>query len=299
MSTTPEAPAESSPASIEDQFYPESTPPAESSPAPSEEKPSDADKAESGPESEPGEQDNKRESKAADTPGARSERDRKRNERRFTEMNRELGELRARERIYREQLEAKKADPSPAPPKDPKSDEFNNYDEFVERKIEARLAAERTKWEQAELARRQQAVEQLRQQESQRQQQALRQSWEARERDFMASRPDLDYEEAFETVVAKVDGAAASDVAQAIADSEVGPAVVAHYHAHPSELESLLKLAPGVARIKAVAKLEDKLIAAKTLQSKKNRSTEDIPETLTGRGVGKVRVRSDEELFYG
>ena len=294
MSTT-QAEGVTTVTTAEERFYGKETPaasepatpakPAESEPA----KPSEAKPAETAPESEPGETTEEPKPQQL-TAEERSKRDQRNNDRKWTRLNRELGEARAEIRRLQEEHAARPAkQPEPAPGHtegEPQLEDFETVEQFkaafkAYHVREARNAAERER----------------RQSEQQRTTQTARQTWESKTAKYMKANADSDFAEAFAHVSTAVDASAVSEVVTAaVLESDYGPQIIAHLADHDDELAALVKASKyGAGKI--IAKLEDSFANPKAPPPNTSHAPKP-PSTVSGNGSTGTRL-SREEKFYG
>lgn len=220
------------------------------------------------------------------TPEERSQRDRERNERRF---QRQYGEERARrqaaERRIAELEKAKPAEAAPAPPHETTFAADPNDPEPLE--TDPAFDGDFIKWQKVHnrwSAR--QEVKALREEDSRRQAQQQAEDafleqqadWHKRCADYRKTNKDFD--KAFTTVAQRLKEAEMPDVDAALIDSDVGPALIAHLHAHPDEFDQLLDMSP-IAAIRHIGKLELQL--ARAPKPKTVTTAPDSPAHVGGR----------------
>lgn len=167
---------------------------------------------------------------------------------RIDELTRKRHEAEREAAYWRGVATQGKAQPSagdkPAAPDKPTPDKFADYAEFVEAladwKADQRIAQALEKRE-AESAQKRQAETRI-------------QSWEQRQAATRAAVPDYD------AVVGASDAPVATHVAEALQESEHGPALAYHLAKNPAELERLNGLSPREAD-RAIGRLEERLTA--------------------------------------
>lgn len=174
---------------------------------------------------------------------------------RIDELTRKRHEAEREAAYWRGVATQGKAQPSaaqqqPAAPEKPTPDKFTTYDDYVEalaewkadQKIDQRLTER-----EAKAAKQQQA-------------QALATNWEQRQAAARAAMPDYD------AVVGGSDAPIAPHVAEAIQDSEHGPALAYHLAKNPDVLDRLNNLSPRAAD-RELGRLEERLSSKPANQS--------------------------------
>jgi len=202
------------------------------------------------PESEPGKTT---EEKKQLTVEERSARDQKRNDRKWTLINRQLGETNAELRRLREENAALKQSgkPESQPGRaeaEPQLEEFETIDAY-----KTALKAFERKQARSEFEREQ------RQSKAQSEVQTARGTWQTKVAKFVKGNPEADFEGAFEHVRAAVDTSSVSEVVTtAVLESEFGPEIIDYLAEHDEELEALTKASKyGAGKI--ISRIEDTL----------------------------------------
>ncbi len=198
------------------------------------------------PESEPGKII---EEKTQLTPEERSARDKRNNERRFTQLNRTLGEVNAEVRRLREEnaaLKQGKTESAPVHEGEPKLEDFETYEDHKKALASFHRQQARREFEQEQ-----------RQARAQSEKQTTQQAWKAKATKYVQANPDADLDAALAHVGGAVDASPIGDVVfTAVLESEYGPQIVEYLADHDDELEALSKASKyGAGKI--IARIED------------------------------------------
>ena len=218
--------------------------PAESEPA----KPSEpSTEGKTAPESEPG---TITEEKPQLTPEQRSARDKRNNERRFTQLNRDLGAERAESRRLREELAAlKQGKPEPAPGRaeaEPQLEDFETVADYTKAFGAFHRKQAREEWDREQ-----------QQNKARSEEQTAKQTWETKAAKYVQDHPGATLDLDLKHVGGAVDASPIGDVVlAAVLESEYGPQIVEYLADHDAELEALTKASKyGAGKI--ITRIED------------------------------------------
>lgn len=180
-----------------------------------------------------------------------------------------------RERIA--ELEARTRQASPEP-QEPKRDDFDNYEAYLEARQDWRLEQRLAK--EAQQRQQEQQQPQAQQPRVDQAQQAMVKTWEEREKAFEASTKD--YKDRVSAFLEEDVASFSPSARTAIVESEVGPQLLYHLARHPEIADRISELSP-VRQVAELGKLEANLAKAPKKPS-------NAPAPITPVGSAQTRT---------